>query len=55
MLQTLVPRQRLVALGNGGIAFYARCVPLHQRRRKPRLQHPDIGWKMICVLTHAQH
>jgi len=48
MLQAVILCQRMVALGN-------RRIPLHQRRRQPRLQHCDIGWKLICVLAHAQH
>ena len=38
VLQAVILRQRLVALGN-------RRVPLRQRRREQRLQHCDIGWE----------
>jgi len=48
MLQAVILRQCLVALGN-------RRVPLGHRRREPRLQRCDIGWKLICALAHARH
>jgi hypothetical protein len=48
VLQAVILRQRLVALCN-------RRIPLRKHRRKPRLQHCDIGWRLICVLAHAQH
>jgi hypothetical protein len=47
VLQAVVLRQRLFPLGNCRIA-------LRKRRRKLRLQHCNIGRKLICVLAHVQ-
>ena len=41
-------RQRLVALRNRG-------VPLRERRRQPRLQRCDVGWRLIRDLAHVRH
>ena len=48
MAQAVVLRQRLVALGDRGVALGAR-------RREQRLQGFDIGWKLRCDLAHARH
>ena len=48
MPQAIILRQRLVALGNRGVA-------LRPRRRKQRLQRFDVGRKLICDLAHVRH
>ena len=47
MQQAIVLRQRFIARRNGGVA-------LGERRRKPRLQRGDIGWRLIRPVAHAQ-
>jgi hypothetical protein len=44
--ETIILRPRLITLRNGGVAF-------GERRRKPRLQLCDIGWRLIGALAHA--
>ena len=48
MPQAINLRQRLVALGEGGIT-------LRMRRREQRMQRFDIGRKLIYGLAHARH
>ena len=47
MQQAIVLRQRFVARRNRGVA-------LGERRRKPRLQRGDVGWRLIRALAHAR-
>ena len=47
MQQAIVPRHRLVARRNRGVA-------LGERDRKPRLQLGDLGRRLIRALAHGQ-
>jgi hypothetical protein len=47
MAKAIILRQRLIARCDGGVT-------LGERRRKPRLQFGDIGWRLIRALAHAR-
>jgi hypothetical protein len=48
MPQAVILRQRLVALGNRGVA-------LGPRRREERLQRVDVHWQLRCGVAHARN
>jgi hypothetical protein len=48
MPQAIDLRQRVVALGDRGVT-------LRMRSRYQRMQHLDVGRKLMCDLAHARH
>jgi len=52
-LQLVQEMPQALILQQGLIALHDRGVTLRKRRRKPRLQHFDIGRKLRCGLAHA--
>jgi hypothetical protein len=53
MLQAAILQQHFVALGDRRVALCDRGVTLRSRRRKHRLQHLDVGRKLVRGLAHA--